>query len=453
MADKHFDVAIIGGGGGLTAAYHAVNDGKSVALIDAQPDALGGTCVNRGCLPTKGMIAPANTLRAIAAAGRLHVNTADAAADFKAIMDGVRAKRTERAKGVRSWVEDAMTPFYGRARFSGEKAIEMEDGRALSADRVFIATGASPAVPRIEGLDHVPYLTNESALELNELPESLVVIGGGYIGCEFAHALEAFGTRVTIIHPHPDRLLAEDDEIGDLVTAEFAKRMRLELGASATSVEADGRGIKVAFARGGSHGTVEARALLVATGRTPNNASLNLGATGVETDDRGWIKADDGLRTTHPDIFAYGDCIGRGMFKHTSSVEGAIAYRNAAGDDRTMDYHTNPHAVFTEPEIAAVGLTERQCAEQGLDYASASVPYDGIAKGEIVGAPPGLAKGIADKQTGRILGFHIAGPHAAILIQEIVLAMTVGATVDDVRNTTHIHPSMTELVHKVMTKL
>jgi len=456
MTSQHFDVAIIGGGGGLTAAYHALNDGKSVALVDAQPDALGGTCVNRGCLPTKGMIAPADVLRTIDTADRLHIKAdrSNAEAGFKAIMDGIRAARAERAKGVRGWVEDAMTPFFGRARFTGEKRIEINDGRSLTADRVFLATGARPAIPPVEGLDAVPYLTNETALELDQPPESLIVIGGGYIGCEFAHALQAFGTRITIIHPDPERLLAEDHEIGDLFTKEFAERVTLELGAYASAAEKTPSGVRVSFTRGdGTTQAVEAQAVLVAAGRSPNTHDLELGTTGVETDQRGWIKADPGLRTTHPDIYAYGDCIGRGMFKHTSSVEGTIAYRNAAGDDRTMDYNTNPHAVFTEPEIASVGLTEQQCREQNLDYSAASVPYDGIAKGEILGSPAGLAKGLVEKGSDRILGFHIAGPNAALLIQEPVLAMTTGATAEDVRNTTHIHPSMTELVHKVFTKL
>ena len=455
MSEQHFDIAIIGGGGGLTAASHAVNDGKSVALIDSQPDALGGTCVNRGCLPTKGLIAPADALRAIHAADRLHIDVdrSTARPEFAKIMRSIRDARAERARGVRAWVEDTMTPFFGKARFTGEKRVEIDNGQALTADRVFIATGARPSIPPIEGLAETPYLTNETALELDTLPESLVVIGGGYVGCEFAHAFSAFGSRITIIHPDRDRLLAEDHEIGDLFTSEFAQRVTLELGAEATALESTASGVRATFTRDGNTNTVEGQAVLVATGRSPNNHDLNLEATGVETDAKGWIKADNGLRTSHPDIYAYGDCIGRELFKLTSSTEGTVAYHNAQGDDRAVDYNANPHAIFTEPEIASVGLTEQQCEQQNLNYQAASVPYDGIAKGQILGSPPGLAKAIVEKETNRILGFHVAGPNAALLIHEPVLAMSAGLTADHVRNTTHIHPTMGELVHKVFTKI
>lgn len=452
---ERFDVAVIGGGSGLTAAHYALEDGKSVALVDARPDALGGTCVNFGCLPTKGLIASADVMRTIREAEKfgIELDQSSVRADFGRIMRSIRGARAERARGVREWVEGSMSPFFGRACFVDEKVIEMEDGRRLTAEKIFLATGAHPAVPPIEGLGDVESLTNERALELEEMVRSLVIVGGGYIGCEFGHFFEAMGCEVTIVHPDPERLLDEDDEIGEVFTKAFGERVRLEMGARVRRVERAGAGVRVTYRRGGEEETVEAERVMIATGRAPNTEGLGLERTGVKVDEKGWIEVDDRLRTDHEDIYAYGDCIGRAMFKHTSSYEGKLAYENSQGADRVVSYEANPHAVFGEPEVASVGLTERACRERGLDYEAASVAYEGIAKGEILGSPAGLAKAIVERGTGRILGFHIAGPQAAILVQEVVLAMSRGLTADAVRNAIHIHPSMPELVQKVFTKV
>jgi len=380
------------------------------------------------------------------------LDQASVQADFGRIMRTVRERRAEQAGGVRRWVEDAMTPLFGRARFVDEKVIEMDDGRRLTADRIFLATGAQPAIPPIDGVDEADYLTNETALELGERPDSLIIVGGGYIGCEFGHFFSALGTEVTIVHPDPDRLLAEDEDIGDVFTEAFGQRVALELNSRAAGLKEVGGRVRVRVETGGKERTLEADGVLIAAGRAPNTRDLGLELTGVETTERGWIEADDRLRTSHPDIFAYGDCIGREMFKHTSSYEGWIAYRNSRGDDTPVSYDANPHAVFGEPEIGSVGLTERECRERGLGFEVAKMPFAGIAKGEILGSPPGLAKAIVEKGSRKILGFHLAGPHAAILIQEVVVAMSLGATADAIRDAIHVHPSMPELVQKIFSR-
>jgi len=193
----------------------------------------------------------------------------------------------------------------------------------------------------------------------------------------------------------------------------------------------------------------------VAAGRTPNTGGLGLDAAGVQTDEDGWIDVDEHLRTSASGVYAYGDCIGQAMFKHTSSYEGKLAYDNSQGKMRAVDYRANPHAVFAEPEVASVGLTEAQCREKGLAYRAASHPYGGVAKGQILGDPPGLAKAIVadDGEDGKILGFHLAGPHAAMLIHEVVVAMSLGAGARAITEAIHVHPSMPELVAKVFGKL
>ncbi|SFU04192.1 dihydrolipoyl dehydrogenase family protein [Halomonas saccharevitans] len=451
-AIEHYDVICIGGGSGLTAAYFGQQNGKSIALVDDRPDQLGGTCLNRGCIPTKGLIQAAEVMQTIrhAADFGIHLDQSSVRVDFQAVLDKVRQRRVDDAAGVRRWVESAFTPYYGRARFVGDKLIEMEDGRRLTGERIFIAAGARPAIPPIPGLAESGYLTNESVIfDLTEQPEHLIILGGGYIGCEFAHFFSALGTRVTVID-HSECLLAEDDDVRALFTQELAKRVELVLQAEARqALVRDGQcGLIVATDDG--ERTVLGDRLLVATGRRPNTDGLALEKTGVELNDRGFVVVDDGLRTTHPDIYAYGDVIGQGMFKHTSSYEGELAYRNAHGASLAVDYTANPHAVFSNPQIGSVGLTERACRDQGLDYTVARKHYADFAKGKIVGSPPGFAKLLVEKGSDRILGFHMIGPQAADLIHEVVVAMnTPGAKAQRVRDSIHVHPTLAELVKQV----
>ncbi len=330
----------------------------------------------------------------------------------------------------------------------------MDDGRRLAAERVFIASGARPAVPSVDGIQDVPYLTNESVLELERQPESLLILGGGYIGCELGHFFASLGTRVTVVDSTTHCLLNEDDEIGEAFTRAFGARVTLALNVRAVgAAREDGRVVLSVRAPDGDTRSLAGEALLVAAGRRPNTDDLELQRTGVEVDEQGWIRVDEHLRTTNPGIYAYGDCIGRAMFKHTSSYEGELAYRNAQGADRRVSYEANPHAVFGDPEIGSVGRTERACREEGLRYRAATVPYDGVAKGGILGSPRGLAKAIVEEGTGRILGFHVLGPHAATLIHEVVVAMCAGMTSEAIRDAIHVHPTMAELVEKVFGEL
>jgi len=449
---EHYDVVCVGGGSGLTAAYYAQRDGRSVALVDDRPDQLGGTCVNRGCIPTKGLIQAAEVMQTIRHASDfgIHLDQSSVRADFAAILATVRERRENSAAAVRRWVEGAFTPYYGRARFVDDKLLEMEDGRRVSGDRIFIATGARPGIPPIPGLEDIGFMTNESVIfDLDEQPGHLVILGGGYIGCEFAHFFSALGTRVTIVD-HSGCLLAEDDDVRALFTREFGKRVELVLNANAReAITRDGqRGFVLDV--DGDQCTVLGDRILVAAGRRPNSDGLALEQTGVEVDQRGFVTVDAQLRTTHPDVYAYGDIIGQGMFKHTSSYEGELAYRNAHGAELNVDYHANPHAVFSDPQIGGVGLTERDCREQGLDYAVAKKDYADFAKGKIIGAPPGFAKLLVEKGSDRILGFHMIGPGAADLIHEVVVAMNAGqGTADLVRASIHVHPTLSELVRQV----
>ena len=451
---QQFDVVVIGGGSGLTAAYYALQDGKRVALISDRPNAIGGTCINFGCIPTKTIIQSArvvDTIRTAADFG-IHVDQSTLRVDFPRIMRDMRAARARDANGARVWVEETMTPFYTRVRFVGDKLLETEDGQHISGDKLFIATGARAAIPPIEGLEGTGYWTNEDVVELESQPQSLVIIGGGYIGAELGYFFAALGTEVTVINPSP-WLLSEDDDVRKRFTEEFGKRVKLITGqAVGVRAEHGSKSVRVENDNGDTR-TLIAEQILVAAGRKPNSDGLQLDRTGIEVDGHGAIKVDEHLRTAHPDIYAYGDAIGQGMFKHTSSYEGELAYRNSQGAADAVSYVANPHAVFSEPEIGAVGLTENECRERGLDYSVAKLDYTDIAKGRIVAADHGFVKLLVEKGSNRILGCHIIGPQAADLVHEVVVAMNAaGAKADLVRRSIHIHPSLSELIGTVFDK-
>ena len=448
---RHFDVVVIGGGSGLTAASQAVDDGRSVALVTDRPEAMGGTCVNFGCIPTKTLIQSAQVMTTIRNAERfgIHLDQASVRVDFAGIMETMRRARADNASDPRRRVEAAMTPVYSRVRFVGERCLETADGERISGDTFFIASGARASVPPIEGIEACGYLTNESVLELQRQPASLIIVGGGYIGAELGHFFAALGTQVTLINGSP-RLLGEDEEVSELFTEVFSEKVERVTGrAVRASRRGDGCQVAVEDASGNTHSVV-AEQILLAAGRKPNSDSLDLDATGVECDDKGAIRVDEHLATTCPGIYAYGDVIGQAMFKHTSSYEGQLAYRNSRGANEAVSYRGNPHAVFSDPQIGAVGLTEQDCREQGLDYRALRKDYVDSAKGKIIGAPRGFAKLLIERHSDRILGFHIIGPDAATLVHEVVVAMNAGdGTAEAVRRTIHIHPTMPELIHSL----
>lgn len=440
-----FDVIVFGGGSGLTTASLADAAGKSVSVVEKGP--LGGTCENRGCIPTKGVIQSAEVMRTIREAEKfgIHVDVDSVRVDFPSIMQAVRDRRKQRTDGARQWVEDTFALVADHATFVDEKTLKAGN-REVSADTVFLATGASPSVPPIDGLDSVEYWTNEEVLELEEQPEELVILGGGYIGAEFAHFFHQVGTNVRVVEA-AECLLREDQDVRDLFTEQFKQWVELHNGWRAEKVGQDGDRIEVTIGRDGETKTVSGDALLVATGRAPNTRDLGLDQTGVEVGDRGFVTVDEYLRTTHDDIWAIGDVNGQQMFKHTAAYEAELAWRNSQGAKEPVDYSANPHAIFTNPQIGAVGMTEEEVKERGLEYKVGKVDYGGVAKGQVVGAPPGFAKALIEKETDRILGFHMMGPHSADLIHEVVVAMGVGdGTASNVLDAIHQHPTMAELV-------
>lgn len=441
MADRNFDLIVIGGGTGRDVVLAAEAAGMRVALVEARE--LGGTCHNRGCMPTKMLIHSADIAEAALSGPRFGVTSTVEGVDLPAMVARVFGvldeERFEREESLRA--SRLVTWFEGEGRFTSPRTIRVGD-ETICADRVVIAAGSRPVVPPIPGLDAVPHVTSDEAMRLTELPRRLAIIGGGYVAAEFAHLFGSLGSEVTIIEM-ADRLLpVVDREISEWFTRDAADRYDVRLRATVKHVATVEGGIEVVLADGEP---VIADTLLVATGRRPNSDRLSLGAAGVEVDARGMIRIDEELRTTAEGVWAFGDIAGPLPLKHVAVRQAKHLTRGLIdGDWRPIDYGTIPQAVFTSPQVAAVGRTEQQLIDGGVEYVVGRHEFRHTAMGMALGEN-GLAKILASPEGG-LLGVHIVGPHASILIQEAVVAMTTTGRVDAITNAVHVHPALPQVL-------
>ncbi len=450
---KKYDAIIIGTGCGSIIAGETMAHGLKTAMIDKGP-LLGGTCLNWGCIPSKQLIFPADRIVEIQESGKLGVKARVETIDFAAMMARVRRSREESQKDIRGKLamNEELDFFEGEARFVGERTLEV-NGEQLEGKDIFIAVGSRPLIPPIKGLADVPYLTNESLLELEEKPESLIIIGGGYIAVEYGHFFAAMGTKVTILEMADRLVLAEEPEISRLLEKKLKERLSVFTGARVEEVGRDGDGVFV-LTRGASGGAVRhtAQHILVAVGRASNADSLNLPAASVDLDGRGFIKVNGRMETNQKNIYAVGDIIGRQMFTHMSNREAAVVAHNVVHRARMeVDFDTAPHAVYSHPQIAAVGLTEAE-ARRGHKIAVGKARYYDVAKGEAMQETDGFAKAIVDAESEKILGFHIIGPYAPEIIQEVINAMS-GGGLDEINRGLHIHPALPELIPATLSRV
>jgi len=445
---KKYDAIVIGSGCGSIISDEATEHGLKVALVDKGP-LIGGTCLNWGCIPSKMLIAVADRIVDIQQAKKLGVTAEIKNIDFRAIMNRMRRSRRESQKHLRESVGQARKlDFYeGEARFISDYTLEV-NGQKLEGENIYIASGSRPFIPSIRGLDKVEYLTNESALELKERPDSLIIIGGGYIAVEFGHFFAAIGTKVTILEMADRLILSEEPEIAELLRLKLMPRIVVHTGTQVDSVEARQSGVRV-FTKDDKDSkprTFTAQYIMVAVGRRSNADILQVDKTGVEVDERGFIKVNEHMETSQKNIFAVGDANGRQMFTHMANREASVVAVNILHEaDMAVDYNTVPHAVYSYPQIASVGLREEE-ARKDHDILVGKTTYYETAKGEAIMETEGFAKAIVEKETDKILGFHIIGPYAPELIQEVVNAMTSGGDVDELNKGIHIHPALSELV-------
>ncbi|HUZ06199.1 MAG TPA: mercury(II) reductase [Candidatus Paceibacterota bacterium] len=439
-------LVIIGGGSAaFSAALKAADLGaRAVIINDGLP--MGGTCVNVGCVPSKTLIRGAEALhRAAHPPAFAGIATSGRLVSFKEVIEQKRALVQELRQAKYADVisdNERITFVKGRARLLDNKTVAT-DSLKLKADAILIATGARPNVPTIPGLDSVSYLTNESAFELETLPESLLVLGGRYIALECAQMFARFGSRVAVLQ-RSDRILP--DETPDLTEALTgflrAEGMEMVTGVSTRRVTQDKEGIMVEADVHGQRRTFRATHLLVATGRTPNIENAGLETVGVKTTAHGAIEVDDLLQTSVPGIYATGDVIGENMFVYTAAYEGSLAAENAlTGARRKRDYTALPWVIFTDPQVAGVGLDEKQAKAQGIDAQAATLPLTHVPRSLATRDTRGFIQLIRDRQTDRLVGARILAAEGSELLMEVSLAIKFGITVREL--TACFHPYLT----------
>lgn len=438
-------LVIVGGGSAaFAAAIRATELGASATIInDRLP--IGGTCVNVGCVPSKTLIRAAEAHHRAGRHAFAGIESCSRIVDFGAV---IRQKRELVEQLRQAKYIDVVGPLpgvrlvEGRAHLVAPDAVEV-NGERFSGARVLIATGVSPFVPSIPGLEETGFLTNESLFELEKLPESLVVLGGRYVALECAQMMARFGSRVIILQRSERILPTESPDITDAMTAYFREEgIEIVTGVETRSVRRAGDRVHVETRVGGEPRTFTASHILAATGRHPNTSGMGLEDVGVELDDHGFVAVDDALRTSVAGVYAAGDVIGDPEFVYTAAYEGALAAENAiTGEARRRDYTALPWVVFTDPQVAGVGLDERQAKEQGIDAEVATLPLSHVPRSLAARDTRGFITLIRDRATDRLVGGRILAPEGSELLMEIALAIRFGITVGQIRSS--FHPYLT----------
>ena len=444
---KEYDVVVVGSGAGAIVVEYALSEGLKVGWVDKGP--LGGTCLNVGCIPTKILVAPADRVVEIQEARKLGIEAEIRQVDFGAIMERMRRMVGEERRPIREGIGLAQNlDFYETEAHFVAKYTLQAGRQKIRGKQIFLASGARPFIPPIVGMGKVRYLTNASVLELRERPASLAIIGGGYIAAEFGHFFAAMGTRVTIVQRNERLVPEEEPELSALLKKKMAERMDVYTGTEVVEVKGADQGYQVLGrdVHTGENREFTAEQILLAAGRQSNADLLKVEQGGIETDERGYVQVNEYLETNVEHVWAFGDAIGKHMFRHSANREAGVAWHNSVHDHKApMDYRAVPHAVFSHPEIASVGLTQEQ-AEQEFDVLVGTAKYLDVARGQAMIETDGFAKAIVEKGSGKILGFHVIGPYASILIQEVIDAMANGGNARWVTQGMHIHPALPELV-------
>ena len=442
---EKFDLVVIGGGpGGYPAAIRAAQLGASVALVEKE--ALGGTCLNWGCIPTKTLIASSDLYAHMQHSDKLGISATDVVADYKTM-----TKRKDKVVatlngGVAQLLKaNGVTVLSGVASFASRNTISvsLQDGATtmLQANNTIIATGASPAMPGFLPKSEL-VMTSRQFLALTSLPDSIIVLGGGVIGCEFACMAAQLGSEVTIVEMLDDILIILDKDVRTVLRSHMEKDLgiRVLTGKPLQDIKADATSVSGKFDRK----KIKADVLLAAIGRRPFTDKLNLAAAGLTTNDAGFIETDDTCRTAVATVYAIGDVSGEPQLAHAATSQGITAAENACGPARRTVETAVPACIFTSPEIGCAGLTEQQATEQGIDYKVGKFSFASLGKAMATGETNGFLKILTDTVTGRILGAQSIGPHATELISEAALAIRSEITVEELAATIHCHPTLSE---------
>lgn len=441
------DVVVIGGGpGGYVAAIHAAHLGVQVALIEK--DRLGGTCLNRGCIPTKALVRSAEVLLEARRADEFGVETGSVRANLPRIMAHKKKVVDALVSGVEQLIKANKVSLHrGTGRLVSPHLVKV-NGAEIAARNIIVATGSESALLPIDGLDLPGVVTTDGILELEELPESLVIIGGSHVGVEFASIFNALGTKVTIVKRRPLLLEPIDEEIGRRF-AQLLPRQGIHVitGAAVKTIRRDGSLLRVVWDTSEGPQGVNGQMVLMATGRRPYSEGLGCSELGLKME-RGAISVNECLETNIDGVYAIGDVLGKHMLAHVASYEGEIAAENALGRRRQADYRAVPTCVFTYPEIAGVGITEQDARDSNIPHKVSKFPFAACGRAAAMGETVGMVKMICHAGDGKVLGVHIMGPHAGDLIAEGALAIQLGATARDLAHTIHAHPTLPEALQE-----
>jgi dihydrolipoamide dehydrogenase len=491
---QKFDLIVIGSGSGLDVANAAYQHGLRVAVIEKGK--MGGTCLNRGCIPSKLLIHSADVAETIKSAHVFGLNVEGFSVDFRTIVEQVNHIVDLQSEKIRKSFEGKENPklFANECKFVGEKIISIETGGnsshhnsssgngynetiMITADKILIASGTRPRIPEINSLKESGYITSDEALRLNKQPKALTIIGGGYIACELSHFFGALGTKINIIQTREVLIPDEDEEISKKFTEIFSKKYNVYLGYKTTFVSKENNNNNnssifhvIAKNASGKQIQLDSDEILIAAGRIPNSDRLDLKKTGVKINKKGFIITDRYLETNVKGIFALGDAIGRYLFKHSANHEAQYAFYNILHSDRMIpiSYYAMPHAIFSSPQVAGVGFTEQELAKKQqennkqndnknntkniIDYRKSVYHYINTAMGLAIKDHDGFVKFLIGKKDGKILGCHIIGSQASILIHEVLAAMRGYAddngegTIENITKSIHIHPALSEVV-------
>ncbi|WP_010233665.1 dihydrolipoyl dehydrogenase [Clostridium arbusti] len=446
-------LVVIGGGpGGYVAAIRAAQLGADVTLVEKE--ALGGTCLNVGCIPTKVLLHSSELLEEIRGGEEIGIKIdGKVTVDWKGIQNRKSNVVNKLVSGVKGLLAvNKVKVIKGTAKFKAKDTvlITKQDGSSekIKFDNAIIASGSVPFIPPIEGSKLPGVIDSTGALSLENNPKSLVIIGGGVIGVEFASIFNPLGCKVTIIEMLPYILPPVDREISELTKTKLVSEgIDMYNNCKVTKIEESKDGLKVLFTGDNGELSVEAEKVLVAVGRRSNIVNLEAEKNDIKTE-RGFILVNDKMETNVRGIYAIGDCTGKNMLAHVASDQGVVAAENIMGKNKKMDYKTVPACVYTKPEIASVGLTEEQAKEKGIDYKIGKFPLAANGKSLIMGENGGIIKFITDKKYDEVLGVHIFGPRATDLITEAALAIRLEATVEEIVSTVHAHPTIGEAMRE-----
>lgn len=441
------DIVVIGGGpAGYVAAIHAAHLDAKVALVEK--DRLGGTCLNRGCIPTKALARSAEVLLEARAARDFGIQADNVRIDFPGIMTHKRKSANRLVSGVEQLMKaNKIRVCRGEGQILSPHLVKV-NGEEITTRKVIIATGSESTPLHVPGSDLPGVLTTDDVLEITELPQSLVVIGGSHVGVEFASIFNTLGTKVTIVKRRPLRLEPVDEEIGRRFAQTLPRQgIEVKIGAAVKAIKKKEAVLRVVWDTPEGEQGVEGQMVLMATGRAPYTAGLNLSELGIQMN-RGAIRVNECLETNMKDVFAVGDVLGKNMLAHVASYEGEVAVENSLGRSRQADYRAVPNCIFSHPEIASVGITEKEASEGGIPYKVSKFPFAACGRAVTMGETVGLVKMICRAGDGVVLGMHIMGPHASDLIAEGVLAIRLRLTAEDILRTIHAHPTLPEAVRE-----